>query len=108
MEDAQDLDFLVPVSGSRVQSVEQRVGMGGGGAKFAGQIGDQVVPNPVHPGIDDQPVCRRFNLVDQTVGCRRRGQVGEVSPDLDKVLLGGERPDYLSTGVLYIVGGLRS
>ena len=107
MKDAQDLNFLVPVSGLRVHSVEKGVGMGGDGAKFAGQIGDQVVPDPVHPGIDDQPVCRRLNLVDQTVGCRRRGHVGEVSPDVDKVLLGGERPDHLSTGVLHIVGGLR-
>lgn len=36
MEDAQNLDFLVPISGSRVHAVEQRVGMGGGGAKVAG------------------------------------------------------------------------
>ena len=68
MEDAQDLDFHVPVSGSRVHAVEQGVRMGRDGAKIAGQIGDQVVPDPVHPGIDDQPVCRRFDLVDQTVG----------------------------------------
>ena len=77
MEDAQDFDFLVPVSGTRVHSVEKCAGMGGGGAKFAGQIGDQVVPDPVHPGIDDQPVCGCLNLVDQTVGCRRRGHVAK-------------------------------
>ena len=78
MKDTQDLNFLASVSGSRVHAVEQGVGMGGGGAKFAGQIGDQVVPNPVHPGIEDQPVCHRFNLVDQPVGGRWRGHAGEV------------------------------
>ena len=36
MDDAQDFDFLVPVSGSRVHSVEQGVRMGGDGAKVAG------------------------------------------------------------------------
>ena len=36
MENAQNLDVLAPVGGLRVQSVEQCVGMGGGGAKVAG------------------------------------------------------------------------
>jgi hypothetical protein len=107
MKDTQDLNFLVPVSGLRVHAVEKGVGMSGDGAKFAGQIGNQVAPDPVHPRIDDQPVCRRFNLVHKPVGCRRRGHASEVAPDLDKVVLGGGRPDHFSMGVNHIVGGLR-
>jgi hypothetical protein len=107
MEDTQDLNFLASVSGLRVHAVEKGVWMDGDGAKFPGQMGDQVVPDPVHPGIDDQPVCSRFNFVDQPVGCRRRGHAGEVPPDLDQVLLGGERSDHLSTGVFHSVGELR-
>src|SRR3982751_4661005 len=70
MNNAQDLNFLVPMSGLRVHTVEKGVGGGGNGAKFAGQIGDQVASDPVHPGIDDQPVCSCFNLVHEPVGCR--------------------------------------
>ena len=70
MQDTHDLNFLAPVSGLRVHAVEKGVRMGGDGAKFAGQIGDQVASDPVHPGIDDQPVCSCFNLVHEPVGCR--------------------------------------
>ena len=67
MKDTQDLNFLVLVSGLRVHAVEEGVGMGGGGAKFTGQIGDQVAPDTVHPGIDYKPVRSRINLVHKQV-----------------------------------------
>jgi hypothetical protein len=45
MEDAQDLDFLAPVSRSRVHAVEQVIGMNGGGAKFT------FPPEPLRAGF---------------------------------------------------------